>query len=209
MTDLSDLLAAADELTDPRRHVEVISASWWDTNRNKKQRTIRRITTLPSLLDQLAEAVIPGEAYVENDGSKPGFRSTPPARLDAIDRLLAIEAGSARWVVSLGLTIRDTVHGNVRALVGVCATLDSDTFEALAYEIGLWRSWAATVTGWQTPPWRPRVACPICDRLGSLRIRLAEKTACCMDCGEAWDETRIGLLADHIRVEGEQEEVVA
>jgi hypothetical protein len=195
----ADLLAAADELTDPRRHVEVITA--WDRNRNKKTR--RRITTLPSLLEQLAEAVVPGETYIENDSGRPGYASRPPARIDAIDRLLAIQTGSARWLVSLGLSVRATVHGNVRALVGASGTLDSDTLDALVYEVTTWRTWAATVTGWQSPPWRPRVACPICDKVGSLRIRLDRSTACCMDCGEAWDADRIGLLAEHIRLAGE------
>ena len=163
MTDhTGDLLAAADELTDPRRHVEVISG--WDHNRNRK--VVRRVTTLPSLLDQLAEAVIPGEVYIESESSRPGFASRPPARLDAIDRLLAIDAGAARWVTSIGLAVRDTTAGNIRALVGVSGTLDSDTLSALVYEVSLWRTWAATVTGWQSPPWRPRVPCPVCDRLG-------------------------------------------
>jgi hypothetical protein len=207
MTDVSDLLAAADELTDPRRHVEVISG--WTKSRNRK--TIRRVTTIPSLLAQLADAVIPGETYIENDSSRPGFRSTPPARLDAIDRLLAIEAGAARWVTSVGLTLRQDAAGNIRALVGISAQLDSDTVEALYTEITNWRAWAATVTGWQTPPWRPRVPCPVCDKLGSLRIRLDRKTAVCMDCGEGWDEPTgtIFLLADYIREEGDSQDGAA
>ena len=204
MTDsIADLLAYADELTDSRDHVEPITSSWWDHNRNKKTRTVRYKQRIPSLLDQLAAAVQPGEAYVEQEGARPGFASRPPARLDAIDRLLAIEAGAARWVTSIGLTPRDTTAGNIRALVGISGTLDSDTLAALVTEVYLWRNWAATVTGWQTPPWRPRVACPVCETLGTLRIRLDRKTACCMDCGEAWSETdgSIFLLAEHIKAE--------
>jgi hypothetical protein len=197
---MADLLAAADELTDPRRHVEVISG--WTKSRNRVTR--RRITTLPSLLDQLAEAVHPGETYIENDSARPGFGSRPPARLDAIDRLLAIEAGAARWVTSLRMSLRADTAGNIRALVGICGTLDSNTLAALHTEVTTWRSWAATVTGWQTPPWRPRVPCPVCDTIGSLRIRLDRKTACCMDCGDSWDEQSIGLLAEHIRLAGEE-----
>ncbi len=193
------LADAADALTDPRRHVEIISA--W-VNRNRK--TIRRVTTLPSLLDQLADAAIPGETYVEAETSRPGYGSRPPARLDAIDRLLAIEAGARRWVTSISLTLRDTAAGNIRALVGASGTLDSDTFDALLYEITTWRSWAATVTGWRNPPFRPHVGCPVCDKVGSLRIRLDQRTACCMSCGEAWDDTSIGLLGEHIRIEGER-----
>jgi hypothetical protein len=200
---MDDLLTAADELTDPRRHVEVLTGHYWDHNRNRKTRTVRRTTTLPSLLKQLADAVVPGETYVENDASRPGFRSTPPARLDAIDRLLAIEAAAARWVTSIGLTLRPDTAGNIRTLVGIAGTLDSDTLDALLTEVTTWRVWAATVTGWLTPPWRPRAACPICDSRDTLRVRLDQKTACCMGCGEAWSESEIGLLADHIRAEGE------
>jgi hypothetical protein len=205
VTQLADLLAAADELTDPRRHVEVIEATFWDKNRNKKTRTKRRTTNVPSLLAQLAAAVVPGETYVENDSSRPGFGPAPPARLDAIDRMIAIDAGAARWVASVGLVVRDTTEANIRALVGIAATLDSDTFDALVLEVTMWRAWAATVTGWQRPPWRPRATCPICDERGALRVRLEQKTACCMSCGEAWSEVEIGLLAEHIRDEGERD----
>lgn len=201
MTDA--LVDAADALTDPRRHVEVISAAWWDHNRNRKSKIVRRVTNLPSLLNQLADAVVPGETYVEGDAARPGFASRPPARIDAIDRLLAIEAAAARWVASIGLVVRPTTEANIRALVGISGTLDSDTLDALTYEVTTWRTWAATVTGWQSPPWRPRVGCPVCDKVGSLRIRLDQKTACCMDCGEAWGPDEIGLLAEHIRVAGE------
>lgn len=196
MTDtLQDIADVADELTDSRQHVELLHG--WDRNRNRK--IVRRITTIPSLLTQLAAAVFPGETHIENEGTRGGFASRPPARLDAIDRLLAIEAGSARWCISVRLSLRDDASSNIRALVGAAGTMDSDTAKSLLDELRLWRNWAATVTGWQTPPWRPRVPCPACDRTDQLRVRLDQKTACCMQCGEAWDADTIGLLAEHIR----------
>ena len=198
---LADLLAAADELTDPRRHVESITG--W-VNRNRK--TIRRTVTLPSLLEQLAAAVVPGETHVEGDTTPSGFASRPPARLDAIDRLLAIEASAARWVASMGLVVREDTCGNIRALVGISGTLDSDTLAALITEVTMWRAWAATVTGWSTPPFRPHVPCPVCDKVGSLRIRLDRKTACCMECGDVWEEAdgSIFLLGEHVKAETER-----
>lgn len=193
---LQDIADTADELTDPRQHVERIHDR--DTEHRNKRLTRVWITTMPSLLDQLAEAVIPGESYVEEESTRQGFGPRPPARLDAVDRLLAIEAGAARWCVSLRMVLRDTAAENIRGLVGAAGTMDSDTRTTLLSELKAWRSWAATVTGWERPPDAPRAPCPNCDAHGSLRVRLDRKTGCCMQCGAGWDDATIGLLAEHV-----------
>jgi hypothetical protein len=193
---LQDIAEVADELTDSRQHVERIHDRD-PTHRNKKLTRVW-MTTVPSLLDQLAEAVIPGESYVEDEATRQGFGPRPPARLDAVDRLLAIEAAAARWCVSLHLQLRDDPTGNIRSLVGASATMDSDTQTSLLSELRSWRSWAATVTGWESPPHAPRAPCPICDARGSLRMRLDRRTGCCMQCGSAWDTDTITLLASYV-----------
>lgn len=193
---LLDIAEAADELTNPRQHTEILEA--WDRNRNLKRR--RRTTTMPSLLTQLAQAIIPGEAYTEDDPTAASsFGPRPPARLDAIDRLLAITAASARWCASLHLRLRDQPERNIRALVGAAAVLDSDTMRTLRDDLHTWRTWAATVTGWQRPPDTPRAPCPLCEHYSTLRVRLDRYTACCLHCGGAWDHANIGLLADYVR----------
>lgn len=192
---LADIATAADELTNPMHTVERLP----DTNAYRHKR-LRRVwvTNLPSLLDQLAAAIVPGESYVEDEVTRASFASRPAARLDAIDRLLAIEAGAAAWCKATALPPRDDPAGNIRALVGKAPVMDSGNQRTLAKDLRSWRTWAATVTGWEHPPHAPRAPCPLCDARGTLRIRLEKNTGCCMACGSDWDATNIGLLTGHI-----------
>jgi hypothetical protein len=70
---------------------------------------------------------------------------------------------------------------------------------------------ARIVTGWDSPAWSPDNTCPQCGERGTLKVRLAEHIAMCKNdaCRATWDETTIGLLADHIRAESEAERVAA
>lgn len=194
MTDLATVADAADSLTNPIRVREPIP--YWDGNRNRKIRFHEH--TLPSLLDQLAAAIMPGEVYVEDDGGHMHRtpRSIPPARLEAIHALMSIEAGAAIWCTRMTLHLREDAAGNIRALVG--SRLTSDDADELLSDLRHWYGWAATLTGWRRPPWTPQSPCPFCnDR--ALRVRLDTKTAMCVSCRESWTETSIGLLADYLR----------
>lgn len=194
MTDLATIADAADSLTNPIRVREPIP--YWDTNRNRKIRFHQH--TLPSLLDQLAAAIIPGEVYLEDDGGhiRRSPRSIPPARLEAIHALMSIEAGAAIWCDRMTITLREDAAGNIRALVG--SHLTSDLADELLGDLRHWYGWAATLTGWRRPPWTPQSPCPFCGER-TLRVRLDTKTATCVGCRESWTETTIGLLAEHLR----------
>lgn len=191
---MTDTLAdAADALTQPMHNVERVFDR--DAHRNRRLKRVW-ITNQPSLLEQLAKAVVPGEVYMEDqNGAKLVPRSIPPAQLEAINALLMIEAGSVMWVVRIGLTPRETATDNIRALVG--ASVTSDDTEQIHADLKRWYGWAATLTGWQQPPWTPQAPCPLCDDR-SLRVRFDRKTATCISCGEFWTEDTIGLLGDHV-----------
>lgn len=198
MTDsLANVGDAADSLCNPIRvHIPI---QYWDDNRNKKVRYHDH--TAPSLLDQLHMARIPGLMYVEDDGSRVRStpRSVPPARLEAINAYLAIEAGAATWVREVGLSLRDTPASNVRALVGAQAA--SDTMTMILSDLRRWYGWAATLSGWERAPWRPDAPCPLCSTRGGLRIHLARRTATCTACGEVWTQDTIGILGAHIEAQ--------
>lgn len=196
MIELATVADAADALTNPIQVREPIH--YWDVNRNRKVKYYEH--RLPSLLDQLHNAVIPGEAYVEDDGGHIHRtpRSIPPARLEAINAIIQIEAGAAQWVRRSNLALRPSVASNVRAMVSA-AQVDSDTAELILIDLRRWYGWAATLTGWERPAWRPAAACPICDTRGTLRVRLDRSTAVCVACGAAWTPVNIGLLAEHVR----------
>lgn len=192
MSDLTTIADVADALTNPvqvRERYEV----WVNRNRVVKHWT----HTLPSLLDQLGQAMIPGEVYVEDQGGHVVRtpRSVPPARLEAVNALVQIEAGAALWVTRSGLNLRPSPAGNIRALVG--AQVDSEAARGILSDLKRWYGWAATLTGWERPAWKPSVACPACDTK-ALRIHLARETAACVHCGEAWTRDTIGILAAHI-----------
>lgn len=207
MTDRDALLGqVADqvgELVDERRHVEAYF-EW--VNRNRKMRAHK--TRQPSLLDQLRGLVVEPLVVEQGESGRSVPRSRMPGGEDALDRLMAVEAASACWVSRrLRRDLRETVEDNLRLLVGAATRLEDADLRDLAADLRRWHGWAATLTGWQTPPWRPRVACPWCERTGSLRVHLDKKRAVCMACGEVWSEEdgTILLLADHIRQLGEQD----
>jgi hypothetical protein len=192
-----DIAAHADALTQCHTHRE---QRWtWDRNRNRKPLP-PWVTTQPALLDQLAAAVVPSEVHL---GARAGARtlahSVPPARLDAIDRCLAIQAGVSRWCAILHLEPSASTAGNIQAIVEACRRLDLSTASALLIDLRTWHYWAATVCGWRTPPWKPAAACPLCGARDTLRVRLDARTACCLSCGEGWGPQTIRLLAEAVR----------
>lgn len=78
----------------------------------------------------------------------------------------------------------------------------------LESDFGRWWTWARVVTGWDTPAWQPANTCPLCGVRGTLRVRLDEQRATCVNgaCRETWDQFNIGLLAEHIRRENNDTE---
>jgi hypothetical protein len=200
VTDLATIAEAADALTNPIQ-VRERYEQWINRNRVVKHWT----HTMPSLLDQLAGAVIPGEVYVEDQGGHivRTPRSVPPARLEAVNALIQIEAGAALWVTRSSLKLRIDAPSNIRALVG--AQVDSDAATGILNDLRRWYGWAATLTGWERPAWKPSVGCPACEAK-TLRIHLARKTAACVTCGEAWTPDTIGVLAAHIEANSNRRE---
>lgn len=197
-------------LVEPRKHVEPYRMEHPPGSR--KVRWFGHPVAMPSLLNQLRA----GGASSAEGGTR-GYESKPPFALDCLDRLLAIEAGSAAWVSwVLELRLRDTVEDNLRAMLGAAPSLPHVTdparvppgevsIRSIAGNAHRWHGWASVLTGWTIPPFKPRASCPVCSsRRGTLRVRPDERTAACMHCGSTWDTATFGILVDHIRSEGEQ-----
>lgn len=194
--ELSTIADAVDALTNPIQVREPI----YDREPNRHARKMTRLwtATVPSLLDQLQAAVVPGVAYVEDD-SHHGHttpRSLPPAQIDCINALVRIEAGLTVWCNRADLDWRPTLIQTVRALVG--ARLASDYRDAILDDLRHWHGWAATLSGWERAPWRPDTPCPACETRHALRVRVERKTATCVECGAYWTEYTIGLLGEVI-----------
>lgn len=195
MNDLSSIADAVDGLCNPILVREPI----YDQIRGHRKLVRLWTATVPSLITQLRAAAQPGVAYMEDEASEGHStpRSIPPARLEAVSALLRIEAAVGVWCNRANLAWRDSLAGNLRALVA--APLHSDDQAELLADLRRWHGWAAVLSGWQRAPWRPDAACPACDTRHSLRVHLANKRATCVECGAVWDEWTIGVLADHVR----------
>lgn len=191
LADLADLIG---DLCDPHQHTEPYEV--WDHNRNLKRRHHR--TTQPGLLQQLRDRYDQAPAGQWSNG---GTGSRAPLAMEALSRYIEIQRGVDHWATLLELEPRPTAESRMRSLVSAAARLDDNTRNDLHAEVRTWHRTARIVCGWTTPPFRPRVACPIpdCGKRDGLRIHLDDKTALCGHCGATWDAATIGVLADYIR----------
>jgi hypothetical protein len=199
---LVDIAALAEELADPRQHTEPLPE--WDTSRN---RTVRKvyITTVPGLLEQLREAVYPGNTTQDGNGPRGIPMSRPPLLIEALSRDVQIGLAISGWISNLGLENRFQREANVRALVGAAPHLEHDQLADLRTDLRRWRNWAAVLTGWALPPLTPHVPCPEidCGTVGALRIILDRRSGYCSACSAVWDDrdSSINVLANYIQAE--------
>lgn len=145
--------------------------------------------THPSLLDQLAHALTGSTAGMVMGGEA---GSKPAARLDALATLERIERESAARARLEGLDVLP-LRSRLSRLAGVVPGDDR--------QVRSWWTAARLVTSWDTPPFAPRVPCPNeeCERRGTLRIRVEEQTAICVECGDLWPPEDMGRLADYVQ----------
>lgn len=194
MAILDDLREAADALTDPRHHAE---PRWeWDTNRNKKPLPPHR-TVVPGLIQQLRDAVEPGDS---SDGAGGATSGLLPGDINAVSLLASIDHGSRWRALSWAITGRTTTEDYIRGLVGAATRRSHDEQHELRDELRSWQRQAEVITGWRTPS-RPLAApCPACQTSGSLLARVDDEnpSAVCIACDERWDPSTIHALAQHV-----------
>lgn len=154
-------------------------------------------TQAPSLLEQLANLEPPSNG---TNGTG-GYRSRPAAWTDPIDTLAAIDQEAAAWIRRLGDRPPPTTKERVLRVHGLWASQDDQTQRDIGRDVARWWTQARILAGWDSHAWRPDNSCPMCNERRTLRIKLADQIAFCTDCRDTWDETNIGLLAEHIRLE--------
>jgi hypothetical protein len=206
---LADLAASINELTERRHHTEHVIRNVTlevDTGRRKKARRSRQRTahtvTLPSLLDSLSLAAVPGAS--ESGPSGGGFESRPAAELDAIYVLRTIAVGATNWAHTLGVT-RATLPGMLRGLVSAQHT--DDQLRTLQREVERWVRLARIATGFDAPPMTIDNPCPSCGRKNCLVVTGDLNRVHCRRCGEVWDHDTVAMLAELIRVNTKQRTV--
>ncbi len=190
----ADITDAASALTDPRQHAE---PRWeWDVNRNRKALPPHR-TIVPGLIQQLRDAVEPGESSEGSGGNTAGLL---PGDINAVSLLASIEHGSRWRCLDWGVAGRTTAEDHIRGLVGAVSKRTSDEAFELLSELRSWQRQAEVITGWRTPSRPLNAPCPACDANGSLlaRVDAEDPSAVCTACAERWDSETIGLLARHV-----------
>lgn len=76
----------------------------------------------------------------------------------------------------------------------------------LHHDVRRWWRQARVISGWDSPAWRPRNTCPVCEQTQSLRINLVEQTGLCIECRSIWGPDEIGVLAEWIRAENAEDD---
>lgn len=150
------------------------------------------------LLTQLDAAVTPSAGTLS--GAR-GYESRPSARIDALDVLALIDHETVRWVKTVTREDpRPDTTGNLRILAAAVGSLGPGLLKDLDHDVLRWWAAARVTTGWDSPAWAPHVACPVCEKVGGLRIRVAPMAGWCRECQAAWDDATIGLLGEHVRL---------
>lgn len=200
--------------------------------RNGEQWQTRYHTTVPALIHQLVGVTDNTNGSQEESGSQHG-KSRPAARIELLDTLILIDVEAGEWLDRLGYTIpankidpntQLTIVGSgciiaLSRLNGLYPSTDTCGRQShprekgepwccarghLSHDIRRWWYQARIITGWDTPAFKPRATCPVCDVTGSLRVK--PEGALCVECRSVWDAQQIGLLAEHIRSENTPEE---
>jgi hypothetical protein len=195
--DLADYVTELTQRHHHRENYQIRESGTWKTRHWS--------TKVPSLLDQLWANDTPSQSAEE--GPRPGFASKPAARLDALDAAVRIDLDASRWVRDLGEDDPSSTVACIQLLHSLAVSADPVTRKAIEHDVRRWWIRARIVTGWDSPAWTPDNTCPQCGVRGTLKIKLADRVGMCTNdaCRVLWDETSIGLLADHIRSESSAE----
>lgn len=203
MLDLADYVRELTQTHQHREHYTVRRGAFWVG--------ANHTTKVPALIHQLQYAAPSGQG---DDRSGAGFGSRPAARIEALDCLQRIDRDAAWWVRRLGeddpgdtIRVVQVLHG-LRPRLAACDKRRAGCCDAheLEHDVRRWWTQARIVTGWDSPAWRPDNTCPLCSVRGGLRVKLADQTGFCAECGETWTPETLGLLADHIRGENAEDQ---
>lgn len=164
--------------------------------------TLIHATTVPALLDQLANT----ERTTQNGAGFAGFQPAAPMWLEPLDTLTLIDNEASMWVRRLGDDDPPTAKECVLRLHGLWARQPDDVKARIERDVARWWTQARVITGWDSVAWKPDNTCPVCEQRRTLRVKLADELAFCVECRETWDRFTIGLLAEHIRLENREDD---
>ena len=135
-----------------------------------------------ALLDQLRRTVT-GSKMTTDGTFHAAYGSKPAGRLDVLAFLHRIDRQSSDLATEHGIPAALPVDDRLSRLAGV---LPLEPHRVV-------RSWWATarvLTQHDGPPYSPDVPCPVetCERHGSLRVRVQDRLAVCVECHTVWTD---------------------
>lgn len=178
------------QLIRPRKHTVTIPGP------NGTTRT--HTTHHPPLLDELDNNTTTAKVGVEKAHGDP--RSKPAGRLDAVALLHRIDKDADTISRRISSRRIGTLTQRLSSISGTIADTDPDTIAWAKAKIRGWVIGAQVITGWDTAPFTPDVPCPDteCERRGSIRIRVEDQVAYCVECGYHWGPSDILQLGQYV-----------
>lgn len=134
----------------------------------------------PALLDQIDQTMtgrtLGQETYAAAYGSKPA------GRIDCLDLLRRVDTQSRDIADEHGIPLLP-VRDRLSRIAGALGTDDHARVRS-------WWLTARVLTQHDGPPYAPNVPCPneACERRATLRMRLDQHIAVCVECHRTWDE---------------------
>lgn len=188
------------ELTQPH----TTTTPYIEERTNGEHWTRNHTIQMPPLLEQLAHATPAGE---QTEASAPHPQSKPAAWLEQLDALVAIEQEAAYLLRVIGADDSGHALTVVKRLYALRSSLREDSPTRSEIDAHGHRWWHQTriLTGHDTSAFRPNNTCPLCATRGTLRIRRDATAGVCIKCRETWTPETIGLLAEHIRTENQEQ----
>lgn len=189
------------ELTQPH----TTTTPYIEERTNGEHWTRNHTIQMPPLLEQLAHAT-PAATDAATNGS---FESALPERMlsERLDALIAIEQEAAYLLRMIGANDDGHALTVVKRLYALRSSLREDSPTRTEIDAHGHRWWHQTriLTGHDTSAFRPNNTCPLCATRGTLRIRRDATAGVCIKCRETWMPETIGLLAEHIRTENQEQ----
>lgn len=184
---INRVLDQLDEITEPRNISEQYDAEG-------RVLAKRHVHTLPSLLEALRAAVVPGGDVGQQTGAR-AFESRPAARLDPIVVIADADATARKWCATFNVQ-RSSTLGHLVALKGSLGGCSDHTLRLVALDVQRVYTAARIATGYDDPPTTVDEPCPVCTRRQTLtwNRREDEVRAWCSRCGTNWPADKIGIL---------------
>jgi hypothetical protein len=199
LADLADLVR---ELTEPRTHEEMREEVLQKVGKKRTWVREKHITTHPSLLQSLMNALTPGVTGDSLGGA--GFESRPAADLEPLRVWTLIRDQTAFWCARLHIE-RKTLTGALAGLVS--ANHDDQQLEQIVRDVEAWVRQAKQATGWEAAPFTLGDRCPDCRRRNCLTVSGDLTYVRCSSCERDWPTEMIGLLGQMLEQNRTQETV--